>query len=99
MEYYFDFSSDKNKQLLETRGICFEHIISLISEGYILDIVVHPNQDRYPNQKMYVIDVDSYCYLVPYIKNKKEIFLKTIIPSRKATKYYLNNGKNGGKNE
>lgn len=95
MEYYFDFCSEKNNMLLKTRGICFEHIISLISEGYVLDIINHPNQVKYPDQNMYVIDVDGYCYLVPYVKNGKEIFLKTIIPSRKATKQYLNTKQRG----
>ncbi len=90
-EYYFEFNAEKNKKLLEVRNICFEHIISLINEGYVLDVIIHPNQEKYPGQNMYVIDVDGYCYLVPYIQNGKEIFLKTIIPSRKATKQYLNN--------
>lgn len=90
MEYYFDFNSEKNEVLLKTRGICFEHIISLINEGYIVDIIDHPNQSKYSNQKIYIIDVDGYCYLVPYVKQENEIFLKTIIPSRKATKKYLN---------
>jgi len=91
MEYYFDFNSKKNKFLLESRGICFEHIISLINEGYVLDVIIHPNQEKYPGQKIYVVDVDGYCCLVPYVQNDKEIFLKTIIPSRKATKQYLKN--------
>jgi len=91
MEYYFNFCSEKNHLILETRGICFEHIITLINEGCILDVVAHPNQIKYPKQSMYIVDVDGYCYLVPYVKNDKEIFLKTIIPSRKATKQYLSN--------
>lgn len=95
MGYYFEFSADKNKLLLETRNICFEHIISLINEGSLLDIISHPNQVKYSGQKMYVIDVDSYCCLVPFVKKQNEIFLKTIIPSRKATKYYLNKNSRG----
>lgn len=97
MEYYFDFNSEKNKKLLKIRSICFEHIVSLINEGCVLDVIIHPNQEKYPGQNMYVIDVDGYCYLVPYIQNDKEIFLKTIIPSRKATKQYLKN--RGASNE
>lgn len=89
MEYYFEFSYEKNLILLEERGISFEQIIALIEAGCILDIIEHGNQQKYPGQKIYVIDVDGYCYLVPYIKNDKQIFLKTIIPSRKATKDYL----------
>lgn len=91
MEYYFDFNSEKNRTLIENRGICFEHIISLINEGYVLDVIIHPNQEKYPGQKIYIIDIDGYYYLVPYLQNDKEIFLKTIIPSRKATKQYLKN--------
>jgi hypothetical protein len=75
MEYYFDFSAEKNANLLKTRGVCFEDIILLINEGCILDIIEHPNQIKYPNQKIYIIDVDGYCYLVPHVVKKKEIFL------------------------
>ncbi len=89
MAYYYEFNSEKNIILLKTRGISFDDIIALINEGKILDIINHTNQIKYPGQKIYVIDVDGYCYLVPYIKNGEQIFLKTIIPSRKATKQYL----------
>ena len=89
MEHYFDFSSDKNVQLLNERGVCFEHIISLINEKKTVDIINHPNQSKYPGQKIYIVDVDGYCYLVPYVVEDNKIFLKTIIPSRKATKKYL----------
>jgi hypothetical protein len=88
MEYYFEFNYEKNSKLSEQRGISFEQIISLIEQGCILDTIDHPNQSQYPNQKIYVIDVDNYCYLVPHVVNDKEIFLKTIIPSRKATRDY-----------
>jgi len=54
-----------------------------------LDIYDHPNQERYPGQKVSVVIVESYAYLVPFVENNEEIFLKTIIPSRKATKYYI----------
>jgi len=87
MDYCFDY--EKNLKLLKTRGICFEQIISLIEQGYILDIVEHPNKDKYPNQQIYIVNISNYCYLVPFTKNGDEIFLKTIIPSRKATKKYL----------
>jgi hypothetical protein len=89
MTYYYEFNSEKNVALLEDRGICFEDIIALINANKILDIIGHPNQIKYPGQKIYIVDVDGYCYLVPYVKNGDQIFLKTIIPSRKATKQYL----------
>jgi uncharacterized DUF497 family protein len=89
MAYYFDFNPGKNVLLLAERGVCFEDIITLIREDKILDVIDHPNQEKYPGQKMYVIDIEGYCHLVPYVVNGREIFLKTIIPSRKATKKYL----------
>ena len=93
MAYYYEFDPEKNIALLETRGMCFEDIIALINENKILDIISHPNQVKYPGQKIYIVDVDGYCYLIPYIKNGKQIFLKTIIPSRKATKQYFSEAK------
>ncbi|WP_253307527.1 MULTISPECIES: toxin [unclassified Rickettsia] len=89
IEFYFAFNPEKNITLLKERGISFEQIIALIEENCILDIIDRPNQSKYPNQKIYIIEVDGYCYLVPCIINGKEIFLKTIIPSRKATENYL----------
>jgi uncharacterized DUF497 family protein len=79
----------KNQQLIEDRGISFEDIVFYLQQGALLDDIKHPNVKKYPNQRVFVIDVDGYVYLVPYIENRKEIFLKTVIPSRKATKQYL----------
>lgn len=72
-----------------SRGICFEDIVFYIEKGDILDDYQHPNQQKYTGQRIMVICIDSYVYLVPYIENEDEIFLKTIIPSRKATETYL----------
>jgi len=71
------------------RGISFEDIVFYIQQGQLLDDIKHPNCDRYPEQRMFVIDVDGYVHLVPYVEDRKEIFLKTVIPSRKATKHYI----------
>ena len=84
----YAWSSDKNDILKEERGISFEDIVLNINLGNELDIYDHPNQERYPGQKISVVLVEGYAYLVPFVENKDEIFLKTIIPSRKATKYY-----------
>jgi len=84
-----NWNLDKNQQLADERGISFEDVVVYIQQGEMLDIVEHPNQEKYPNQRMFVLDIDDYVYLVPYVENRKEIFLKTIIPSRKATKMYL----------
>ena len=90
----YAWNSDKNGLLIQERGISFEDIVLNINLGNELDIYDHPNQERYPGQKVSVVLVEAYAYLVPFIENNDEIFLKTIIPSRKATKYYL-----GGPNE
>ena len=87
-EYYF-WNKDKNKTLKEERGICFEDIVLRINTGHVLGIVDHPNQEKYPNQMIMIINVDGYAYMVPFILQKEGIFLKTIIPSRKYTKKYL----------
>jgi hypothetical protein len=60
-----------------------------LDRGDILDDYIHPNQDKYPNQRLLVVQIQEYAYLVPYVETETELFLKTIIPSRKATKRYL----------
>ncbi len=89
---YFNWSPEKNDWLQQQRGISFEIMLFQIEAGNILDILEHPNQKRYSNQRIFVIEFEEYAYLVPFIENEDEIFLKTIIPSRKATKNYLNRG-------
>ena len=89
MNFEFDWDNEKNRILISLRGISFEEVISVIESGDIIDILAHPNQQQYPHQKMYVIEINDYVYLVPFAQNKNKIFLKTIIPSQKATKKYL----------
>ncbi len=84
-----NWNSTKNQQLISERGVSFEDIVFYLQQGALLDDIEHPNNDKYPNQHVFVINVDNYAYLVPYVENRKEIFLKTVIPSRKATKLYL----------
>ena len=86
---YFDWNIAKNEILKNERGISFEDVINSIIEDGLLDIVEHPNQEWYSHQKIMVVNVDRYIYLVPFVEDEKKIFLKTIIPSRKATKSYL----------
>ena len=88
---YFDWDIGKNNQLQAERDICFEDVLVAINEDRLLDILQHPNAKKYPNQKIFVIEVNHYAYLVPFVETKTVIFLKTIIPSRKATKNYLIN--------
>ncbi len=84
-----NWNSIKNQQLITERGISFEDIVFYIQQGQLLDDIQHPNSKKYPEQRIFVINVDGYVHLVPYVENRKEIFLKTVIPSRKATKQYL----------
>src|SRR3990167_4550568 len=89
-EQYYEFSADKNQYLIKERGISFEDVVVAIEEGALLDVVPHPNPTKYPNQEMYVVNINNYVHLVPFIrKDKNTVFLKTIIPHRKLTKLYL----------
>jgi len=83
----------KNQQLIADRGISFEDVVFYLMQGELLDDIEHPNAERYPHQRVFVINIDGYAHLVPYVENQKEIFLKTVIPSRKATKQYLGEAK------
>lgn len=87
---YFDWDKKKNTKLIKERKVSFEIVITYLHEDAILDKVKHPNQAKYPNQNMYIIEIDEYVYSIPYVEDKEKIFLKTIIPSRKLTKKYLN---------
>ena len=90
MKIYYQWDNQKNKLLKQSREICFEQIIMHIDKGNLIDIIEHPNQKKYPNQKMLIVNVNEYAYFVPFVKEKENVcFLKTIIPSRKATKKYL----------
>jgi len=84
-----NWNPDKNRKLIEERGISFEEIIFSLQSGCLLDDVLHPNQEKYFHQRMFIVAIDDYVYLVPYVENDEEIFLKTVVPSRKATKQYL----------
>jgi uncharacterized DUF497 family protein len=83
------WDNDKNETLLRERGVCFEDVLIALEKGALLDSLEHPNQDKYPGQRIMVIEIGSYAYLVPYLESKECVLLKTIIPSRKATKKYL----------
>ena len=90
----YAWSSEKNELLKKERGVSFEDIVVNIHLGNEVDIYDHPNQERYPDQKISVVIVEGYAFLVPFVESDEEIFLKTIIPSRKATKRY-----SGAKND
>jgi uncharacterized DUF497 family protein len=87
----FNWDPNNNQALLRDRGISFERIVFEISSGNELAVVEHPNQEKYPGQRISMVQVDDYVYAVPFVESDTEIFLKTIIPSRKATKQYRSN--------
>lgn len=91
----YSWNAEKNEQLQETRGISFEEVVFHIEAGDEVDVFHHPNQERYPGQKVSVVIINDYAYLVPFVESGDEIFLKTIIPSRKATKDYLGEADEG----
>jgi uncharacterized DUF497 family protein len=86
---YFAWDEEKNAKLRKERGIGFEDIVFHIERGDLLDILEHPNPDRYAGQRIFVVQRDDYVYLVPFVEDEQAVFLKTIIPSRKATKQYF----------
>ena len=88
----FRWSPEKNEQLQLDRGISFENMVVAIESGGLLDILAHPNLAKYPKQKMLVVTSDGYAYLVPFVEEDDHFFLKTVIPSHKATRDYLNQG-------
>ena len=85
----FDWSDEKDFKLRKERGIGFDDIVFHIASGDLLGVVSHPNEEKYPNQKIMYIDIDDYVYLVPFVEEEGRKFLKTIIPSRRATKELL----------
>ena len=85
----FAWDDAKNVTLRADRGIGFEDIVFHIGRGDVLDILEHPPPHRYAGQRVFVVQRDDYVYLVPYVEDEDTVFLKTIIPSRKATRQYL----------
>ena len=86
---YFSWDTSKNERLKADRGISFEELVYHTDRGDILDVLENPNQQRYAGQRVFVVNVQGYAYLVPFVESDKEVFLNTIIPSRKATRRYL----------
>ncbi len=84
----FEWSPEKNERLKEERNISFEEVVFHLSQGDLWRITDHPDQARYPGQSIYFVIVNEYVFLVPHVPGADVIFLKTIIPSRKATKLY-----------
>lgn len=86
------WNEEKNKKLQQERGISFEDCQLAIEEGRLLDVVDHPNQKKYPDQKIMILEIDDYAYAVPFVEESEDCyFLKTVFPNRDATKEYLLN--------
>lgn len=86
---YFDWDREKNQKIKQERNVSFEDVIIALNEERVLCRGDHPNQKKYPGQKIVVIEIRNYAYIVPFVENDEKIFFKTIIPNRKATKKYL----------
>lgn len=84
----FEWNDDKNKWLKKCRNISFEEIVFFIENGGLVDSYEHPNKKKYPRQSIFIVQTDSYVYLVPYVEEEDYYFLKTIIPNREAKKNY-----------
>lgn len=89
---YVEWDSGKNEKVKEERGVSFEDAVHAIVEGRVLGKTDHPNQKRYPGQQIYILQIDDYVFVVPFIENKEKLFLKTIFPSRKYTKIFIEKG-------
>jgi uncharacterized DUF497 family protein len=85
----FDWNEDKNQQLKKERDISFERVVLAIEENHVLDVLEHPNKERYKNQYLLIVEIDEYAYVIPAICNEDSWFLKTIYPNRKYTEKYL----------
>ena len=85
----FDWNDEKNQKLKLERDITFEDIVYHITHDGLLDVIEHPNQKSYSGQKIFVVNVEEYVYIVPFVEEDELIFLKTIIPSRKMTRLHL----------
>ena len=90
---YYRWNHEKNLKLKAERGISFEQAVMHIERGEVLDVVQHPNRQKYPNQQILVVEIDNSAYLIPFVEDDKGKFLKTIIPSRKATRDYVGGNK------
>lgn len=87
------WNPDKSLSLKAERDVSFEEVISAISQGGLLRVMDHPDRAKYGHQKMLVVRIRDYAYLVPYVESENEIFLKSIMPSRKATRDFLSGDK------
>jgi hypothetical protein len=89
MTMVFRWDPQKNALLMRERGLSFEQIALAVEGGDLLQVIEHPNAAKYPNQKIMIVAMDGYAFLVPFVQEEDGYFLKTIIPSRKATRDFM----------
>ncbi len=87
---HFEWNETKNQWLKTNRNVCFEEVFIAIQQGKLLDVLPHHNPEKYPNQKLFIVNIQNYVYYVPFVEDGESIFLKNIIPSRKYQKKYAN---------
>ena len=92
----FLWDPEKNEQLKRDRGISFERVVLHIEQGDLLDILEHPNPQKYPGQRLLVVQIEAYVFVVPCLEDDEGVFLKTIFPSRKLTRQYCRKRSNNG---
>ena len=85
----FRWDPDKNEQLIQERAVSFEQLTVAVENGHLLQVVQHPNVEKYPRQKIMIVGIDGYANLVPFVEETDYFFLKTIIPSRKAARDFI----------
>ena len=85
----FDWNEEKNNWLKREREVSFEQVVFSVKNGKLLDVIRHPNQTKYKGQHVYVVEIEGYAYMIPYVEDDVVVFLKTIFPSRKYTRMYL----------
>lgn len=91
----FQWDEEKNLKIREERNVSFEDVLLAIGDGRLLDVLPHHNPEKYPNQKLFIVQIRGYVYYVPFVEDQNGIFLKNIIPSRKHTKTYAQGGPGG----
>lgn len=89
MDRNYKWNEEKNDLLKQERGVSFEEIVTHILQGDLPQVEEHPNQEKYPGQKYFIVRIDDYVYVVPFLEEDNDVFLKTIYPSRRATRQYL----------
>ena len=85
---YFDWNEEKNRQIREQRNICFEDFVQAFNDDNVIEIIEHFNKNKYPDQKLFIVELNGYIHYVPFVQDNEKYFLKNIIPSRKLHKLY-----------